>query len=90
MSALEGDMDARVATKAASPRGVTAGLATAAALRAFGSATAVALAPRVIAEAGIGWLGGVLAASLTALAVLRLARWLRHGAESGRRALASP
>ena len=63
MSALEGDMDARVATKAASPRGVTAGLATAAALRAFGSAAAVAMAPRVIAEAGIGWLGGALAAS---------------------------
>jgi hypothetical protein len=82
MSALEGDMDARVATKAASPRGVTAGLATAAALRAFGSATAVALAPRVIAEAGIGWLGGALAASLTALAVLRLARrWSRSAAD---------
>jgi hypothetical protein len=75
-------MDARVATKAASPRGVTAGLATAAALRAFGSATAVALAPRVIVEAGIGWLGGALAASLTALAVLRLARrWSRSAAD---------
>jgi hypothetical protein len=89
MSALEGDMDARVATKAASPRGVTAGLATAAALRAFGSAAAVVLAPRVISEAGIGWLGGALATGLATLAVLRLAWWLRH-AESGRRALASP
>jgi len=81
MSALEGDMDARVATKAASPRGVTAGLATAAALRAFGSAAAVAMAPRVIGEAGIGWLGGALAA-LAALAVLRLARrWSRSAAD---------
>jgi hypothetical protein len=82
MSALEGDMDARVATKAASPRGVTAGLATAAALRAFGSAAAVALAPRVIAEAGIGWLGGALVTGLAALAALRLARrWSRSAAD---------
>ena len=81
MSALEGDMDARVATKAASPRGVTAGLATAAALRAFGSAAAVAMAPRAIAEAGIGWLGGALAATLAALAVVRLVRrWSRSSA----------
>jgi len=69
MSALEGDMDARVAAGNASPRGVTAGLATAAALRAFGSATAVALAPRVIAEAGIGWLGAALATGLATLAL---------------------
>jgi hypothetical protein len=69
---------------AASPRGVTAGLATAAALRAFGSAAAVAFAPRVVAEAGIGWLGGALAASLAALAVLRLAgRWSRSAAGRG-------
>jgi hypothetical protein len=82
MSALEGDMDARVATRAASPRGATAGLATAAALRAFGSAAAVAVAPRVVAEAGIGWLGAALATSLTALAVLRLAqRWSRSAAD---------
>jgi hypothetical protein len=82
MSALEGDMDARVATKAASPRGVTAGLATAAALRAFGSAAAVVMAPRVIGEAGIGWLGGALAAALAALAVLRLVRrWSRSAAD---------
>jgi hypothetical protein len=45
MSALEGDMDARVAAGNASPNGVTAGLASTAALRAFGSAAAVALAP---------------------------------------------
>ena len=51
MSSLEGDMDARIAASNASPRGVTANLATAAALRAFGSAAAVALVPRVIAEA---------------------------------------
>jgi Pyridoxal-dependent decarboxylase, C-terminal sheet domain len=64
------------------PRGVTAGLATAAALRAFGSAAAVAMAPRVIGEAGIGWLGGALAAALAALAVLRLARrWSRSAAD---------
>jgi hypothetical protein len=42
----------------------------------------VALAPRVIAEACIGWFGGTLAASLTALAVLRLARrWSRSAAD---------
>jgi hypothetical protein len=89
MSALEGDMDARVATKAASPRGATARLATAAALRAFGSAAAVAVAPRVIAQAGVGWLAAALAIGLATLAVLRLAWWLRHGAGSGSRALAS-
>jgi hypothetical protein len=78
MSALEGDMDARVAATGAGPRGVTAGLATAAALRAFGSATAVALAPRVIAETGIGWLAAALATGLATLTVTRLAwRWSR-------------
>ena len=77
-------MDARVATKATTPGRATAGLATAAALRAFGSAAAVAMAPRVIAEAGIGWLAGALAASLAALAVLRLAgRWSRSTAGRG-------
>ena len=82
MSALEGDMDARVANRAHSPRGVTAGLATAAALRAFGSAAAVTIAPRVIADAGVGWLGGALATALAALAVLRLARrWSRSAAD---------
>jgi hypothetical protein len=81
MSALEGDMDARVAASNASPRGVTANLATAAALRAFGSATAVALAPRVIAEAGIGWLGAALATGLATLTLGRLARrWSRSAA----------
>jgi hypothetical protein len=45
MSALEGDMDARIAASDAAPRGVTANLATAAALRAFGSAAAVASPP---------------------------------------------
>src|SRR4029453_14443388 len=90
MSALEGDMDARVATKATTPGRATAGLATAAALRAFGSAAAVAMAPRVVAEAGIGWLAGALGIGLATLAVLRLAWWLRHRTEAGRRALASP
>ena len=81
MSALEGDMDARIAASDAAPRGVTANLATAAALRAFGSAAAVALAPRVIAEAGIGWLGAALATGLTTLALGRLARrWSRSAA----------
>jgi hypothetical protein len=83
MSALEGDMDARVASKAAR-RGVTANLATAAALRAFGSAAAVAVAPRVIAEAGIGWLGAALATGLATLALGRLARrWARSAAGRG-------
>ena len=81
VSALEGDMDARIAASDAAPRGVTANLATAAALRAFGSAAAVALAPRVIAEAGIGWLGAALATGLATLALGRLARrWSRSAA----------
>jgi hypothetical protein len=74
MSALEGDMDARVATTAASPRGVTAGLASAAALRAFGSAAAVAIAPRVVAEAGIGGLSVAFTTVLVTGIVLTLAR----------------
>ena len=84
MSSLEGDMDARIAAGNASPRGVTANLATAAALRAFGSAAAVALVPRVIAEAGIGWLGAALAIGLATLAALRLLRrWSRSAAGRG-------
>ena len=83
MSALEGDMDARIAAGDAAPRGVTANLATAAALRAFGSAAAVDLAPRVIAEAGIGWLGAALATGLATLALGRLARRLRNHARAG-------
>jgi hypothetical protein len=89
MSALEGDMDARVAARGGSRRGVTAGLASAAALRAFGSAAAVALAPRVIAEAGVGWLGAALAIGLGTLTLLRVAWQLRHGHDRAR-ALASP
>jgi hypothetical protein len=81
MSALEGDMDARIAASNAAPRGVTANLATAAALRAFGSAAAVAVAPRVIAEAGIGWLGAALATGLATLTLARLVRrWTRSAA----------
>jgi hypothetical protein len=76
MSALEGDMDARVAAADASLRGVTASLASAAALRAFGSATAVALAPRIIADAGVGGLSVVLVTALTAAMVVTLA-WHR-------------
>jgi hypothetical protein len=79
MSALEGDMDARVAAKG-SPRGVTAGLASAAALRAFGSAAAVGLAPRVISEAGVGALSVALATALMASTVVTLA-W--HRSQSG-------
>jgi hypothetical protein len=80
MSALEGDMDARVAAGNASPHGVTAGLASAAAFRAFGSAVAVAVAPRVISEAGIGGLSVALATMLLATMVITLA-W--HRSQSG-------
>ena len=80
MSALEGDMDARVANRAHSPRGVTAGLATAAALRAFGSAAAVAIAPRVIAAAGVGGLSVAFTTVLLMAMVLVLA-W--HRGRSG-------
>jgi hypothetical protein len=76
MSALEGDMDARVAARDASPRGVTAGLATAAALRAFGSAAAVAVAPRAISTNGIGALSVALVTVLAATMVVTLA-WHR-------------
>ena len=76
MSALEGDMDARVANRAHSPRGVTAGLATAAALRALGSAAAVAIAPRVIADAGVGGLSVAFTTVLLTAMVLILA-WHR-------------
>jgi len=69
MSALEGDMDARVA--ATSPRpSITANLASAAALRAFGSAAAVALAPRVIAGNGVGALSVALVTVLAAAMVV--------------------
>jgi hypothetical protein len=78
MSALEGDMDAWVATNGAG-RGVTAGLASAAALRAFGSAAAVAAAPRVVSVTGVGWLGGALATGLATIVVLRLAWQVRYG-----------
>jgi len=80
MSALEGDMDARVANRAHSPRGVTAGLATAAALRAFGSAAAVAIAPRVIADVGVGGLSVAFTTVLLTAMVLTLA-W--HRSRSG-------
>jgi hypothetical protein len=76
MSALEGDMDARVAAIGGSRRGVTAGLASAAALRAFGSAAAVALAPRVIAGSGVGALTVALVTALLTGTVVTLA-WLR-------------
>jgi hypothetical protein len=82
MSALEGDMDARVATTAASPRGVTAGLASAAALRAFGSAAAVAIAPRVVTEAGIGGLSVAFTTMLLTGIVLTLA-WHRSLSQPG-------
>jgi hypothetical protein len=77
MSALEGDMDARIAAGDAAPRGVTANLATAAALRAFGSAAAVALAPRVIAANGVGALSIALVTVLAAAVVITLA-WHRN------------
>jgi hypothetical protein len=77
MSALEGDMDARIAASNAAPRGVTAGLASAAALRAFGSAAAVAVAPRVIAANGVGALSIALVTALVAAMVVALA-WHRN------------
>jgi hypothetical protein len=83
MSALEGDMDARVAANR-SVRSVTAGLASAAALRAFGSAAAVALAPRVVSVTGVGWLAGALATGLATIVALRLAWRLRHGDDPAR------
>jgi hypothetical protein len=75
MSALEGDMDARVAASS-SRAGATANLASAAALRAFGSAAAVALAPRVIADSGVAALAIALATLLTAATVVTLG-WRR-------------
>jgi hypothetical protein len=83
MSALEGDMDARVAAAGdASLRGVTAGLASAAALRAFGSAAAVALTPRLVEDSGVGALSVALVTVLLVAMVVTLA-WHR-----GRSALA--
>jgi hypothetical protein len=79
MSALEGDMDARVAA-AGGDRRVTAGLASAAALRAFGSAAAVALVPGAITAMGVGWVSAALAAVLDAALVVTLAWQLRPAA----------
>jgi hypothetical protein len=77
MSALEGDMDARVAAAGdASLRGVTAGLASAAALRAFGSAAAVALTPRLVEDSGVGALSVALVTVLLVAMVVTLA-WHR-------------
>ena len=64
------------ALRAAGAEGVTASLATAAALRAFGSAAAVALAPRIISEAGISGLSVALVTLLLATMVITLA-WHR-------------
>jgi hypothetical protein len=42
------------------------------------------MAPGVIAEAGVGWLGGALAIGLATLAALRLLRrWSRSAAGRG-------
>jgi hypothetical protein len=90
MSALEGDMDARIAAGDAAPRGVTANLATAAALRAFGSAAAVALAPRVIAANGVGALSIALVTVLAATVVITLARHRNHWALPGTGAATNP
>jgi len=81
MSALEGDMDARVAA-VGTDRGVTAGLASAAALRAFGSAAAVGLAPRAMAGMGVGWVSVALATALDATLIVTLAWSLRHAKDS--------
>jgi hypothetical protein len=90
MSALEGDMDARIAAVDAAPGGVTANLATAAALRAFGSAAAVALAPRVIAANGVGALSIALVTVLAATVVITLARHRNHWALPGTGAATNP
>jgi hypothetical protein len=90
MSALEGDMDARIAASNAAPRGVTAGLASAAALRAFGSAAAVAIAPRVIATNGVGALSIALVTALVAAMVVTLARHRNQWTPSGRGAATNP
>jgi hypothetical protein len=83
MSALEGDMDARVAA-VGTDRGVTAGLASAAALRAFGSAAAVGLVPRAMAGMGVGWVSAALAMVLDATLVVALAWPLRRARDSAR------
>jgi hypothetical protein len=90
MSALEGDMDARVAGSNVSPRGVTASLASAAALRAFGSAAAVALAPRVITANGVGALSIALVTVLAAAMVITLARHRNHWGLAGMGAATHP
>jgi hypothetical protein len=81
MSALEGDMDARVAG-VGSDHGVTAGLASAAALRAFGSAAAVGLAPGAVAAMGVGWVSAALAGVLDAALVVALAWQLWHAKDA--------
>jgi hypothetical protein len=73
------DAPHNVTASPVTPHGVTAGLASAAALRAFGSAAAVALAPRVIAEAGIGGLSVALATLLLGAMVVTVA-WHRSQA----------
>lgn len=90
MSALEGDMDARIAASNAAPRGVTAGLASAAALRAFGSAAAVAIAPGVIAANGVGALSIALITALVAAMVVTLAWHRNHWSVSGTGAATNP
>jgi hypothetical protein len=90
MSALEGDMDARIAASNAAPGGVTAGLASAAALRAFGSAAAVALVPRVIATNGVGALSIALVTALVAAMVATLAWHRNQWGLSGRGAATNP
>jgi hypothetical protein len=85
MSSLEGDMDARVAASGHG-RGVTAGLASAAALRAFGSAAAVGLAPRAVAWIGVEWLSAALAVLLGTALAAGIARHLDRAADrAGRR-----
>jgi hypothetical protein len=88
MSALEGDMDARVAALGGD-RGVTGGLASAAALRAFGSAAAVGLLPRAAAGMGVGWVSAALAALLDAILIATLARDLGHAGERATRRAAT-
>jgi hypothetical protein len=81
MSALEGDMDARIAASDAAAQ-LLSGMCMSALEGDMDARIAASdAAPRVIAEAGIGWLGAALATGLATLALGRLARrWSRSAA----------
>jgi hypothetical protein len=81
MTSLEGTIDARVAETV--PEQVTAGMAWAGAVRALGSAAAVALAPTAIALGGLGaasGFSGVVLASVACVGLLGLVGGARKAA----------